>query len=233
MVEVEYKASVHMEFAKRMRLACDGNQIVPAMNDGRLTWIQHHLKGEGINVSLQTVMRWYHGDAYPRLPRMRALAKVLRVDQSWLALGATLQIDKDELKKTPLTVSGAVSAVFGFVQLAGWQCAWAEGDHGAAHFYSIIKGRQHAFHVTIGIPTANGKEMIFPVPRGFEKCVVLALVSSGATSADVWHMPLETLKRNVERGGGAYQVKAAREGRKLKLPRATLNPLTGFDEALV
>ena len=45
---------LHEPFARRMKQACDANEDIPPMNDGRLVWIKMFNLDQ--DVSLQTVM---------------------------------------------------------------------------------------------------------------------------------------------------------------------------------
>jgi len=54
---------------------------------GRLTWVTRELAHQRINVTIETVRRWLHGLSMPRREKMTALAKILQVDETWLAMG--------------------------------------------------------------------------------------------------------------------------------------------------
>jgi transcriptional regulator with XRE-family HTH domain len=46
------------------------------------------LAHQNVNVSNETIRKWLAGEAVPRRDKMAALAKTLKVDETWLAMGA-------------------------------------------------------------------------------------------------------------------------------------------------
>ncbi|MDR7061221.1 MULTISPECIES: hypothetical protein [unclassified Sphingopyxis] len=73
-------------FAKRLEQALDNHPRCPA-DYGRLTWVTRELAHQRINVTIETVRRWLGGMSMPRRAKMTALAKILQVDETWLAMG--------------------------------------------------------------------------------------------------------------------------------------------------
>jgi hypothetical protein len=63
------------------------NPNVPPMRSGRLTYIRDELQKRGQEVSLESVRKWFSGEAMPHKDRAEHLAEILRVDASWLMLG--------------------------------------------------------------------------------------------------------------------------------------------------
>ena len=81
------KGSRERAFAKRLTQALDNHPRCPP-DYGRLTWVTRELAHQRINVTIETVRRWLTGLSMPRHAKMTALAKILQVDETWLAMGA-------------------------------------------------------------------------------------------------------------------------------------------------
>lgn len=73
-------------FAKRLTQALDNHDRCPEAY-GRNTWLKRELAHQRIEVSIETIRKWLSGETMPRRPKMAALAKTLRVDETWLAMG--------------------------------------------------------------------------------------------------------------------------------------------------
>ena len=70
------------EFGRRLDSACDANGICPPLHKGRLTWVQHELKRHfKEDVSVETVRKWFAGEAKPRADKVAKLAELLRTDR--------------------------------------------------------------------------------------------------------------------------------------------------------
>lgn len=74
-------------FAKRLDQALDSHPRSPE-GYGRNTWLMRELTHENVTVSLEAIRKWLAGEVMPRRAKMAALAKILHVDETWLAMGA-------------------------------------------------------------------------------------------------------------------------------------------------
>jgi len=80
------KGSREKAFAKRLDSALDNHPRCPS-GYGRNTWLQRELTHKNVEVSLETIRKWLSGETMPRRARMAALAQILHVDETWLAMG--------------------------------------------------------------------------------------------------------------------------------------------------
>ena len=126
MTESLKEPETDLMFAKRMKIALDNHPRAPEMNDGRLTWLLNELKLHGSEVTLQSVHRWYHGNAIPRSRKLAALAEVLAVDPVWLLSGNLPEVDGATASRLQIIGDGFVNALTGFIQMSGWQCAFPD-----------------------------------------------------------------------------------------------------------
>lgn len=220
--------------ARRVQIACDNHPLIPELHDGRLTWLKGEMEGAGMEVSLQTVQRWYHGVARPRPKKMTLLAKVLGVDESWLSSGKSVELDSAiDARKRRLVLEGSVNVVMGFVQLAGWQVALPEAkDRQDAHFMSIIRGRQHLVHVARG---SQAKDTVrFHVPANPSDLVIIGLVETIGTSVSIFHFSAALVKKAGKVIGDYVEIKGLWENGDLVFKGAArVSPLPGFTSSLV
>lgn len=226
---------LHEAFAKRMKRSCDANDDIPPLNDGRLVWMRQKMKYEGHEVSLQTIMRWYYGAAMPRQKKVIALAKVLGVSPSWLALGRE---DKTKIDTSSRLISteGAVNALAGHFQMAGIPCAFPEKDDNRAdlvHFYSIIQGRQHPIHVAAGSVDRKDTHLVFQVPVKHSKTLVLVVMPIGQKAIEVWYLPGDVLDSAGEKDSDLRTISAKLSGRDLTVGRKHIAPINDFGKALM
>lgn len=87
------------EFARRLNSSCDASGMCPPLHKGRLTWVQAELKSRfKEDVSVETVRKWFAGEAKPRPDKVAMLAELLQVDMSWLSLGVDKGLAPREMK---------------------------------------------------------------------------------------------------------------------------------------
>jgi len=81
------KGTRERAFAERLETALGDHPRAPD-GYGRLTWLKRELEHSRVSVSVETIRKWCSGESMPRRAKMTALAKTLRVDETWLAMGA-------------------------------------------------------------------------------------------------------------------------------------------------
>ena len=197
------------KFAHRLKSACDGHPHVPPLHRGRLTWIRGSLiKDFDLNVSVETVRKWFAGEAKPRPDKTAMLAELLQVDISWLQIGIDQDLAPRERKMRDALADGAVNLIAGFIQMDGGNPAFpGEADKRAIRdnvdMYAIIKGANYALHVALGVVGGGGFK--FPVPVNHEHIVVLGVIRSGF-EIDVIELSAELIKKYGTRRGASIEV---------------------------
>lgn len=220
-------------FAMRMRRACDANPAIPAENDGRLVWIKDRMNDEGMEMSLQSVHRWYHGRARPRQQKLLLLAKVIGVDESWLSLGRLDEIVARRSKPQKPILDGAVYVTVGLMQLANISCAWPDEDDQSSyvHFYSIIQGKQYRFHVAYIRDETEAGDVKIHLPPEYEKCSILVCRCASATSVDLWSLDARTIEASAENHGGFIELQGSVKGSNLTIGSRAIKPIRRFESA--
>lgn len=189
-------------FVGRLKTACDGHPDVPAYGLGRQTWVK-----EKMQVSHEAVRKWFTGGR-PRPAKMSELARLLGVDEAWLSLGVTPGMVPKERKTRNAQAQGVVNVFMGLLQLSGGHCAFpAEGDPAAGYvsLYAIRGGTQTSYHVTLGLPLADGA-IRFIVPSAYEQCVVVGAVLRSLAEVRFLRMPAELIAAHGVRKGGYVVV---------------------------
>lgn len=191
----------HKAFAQRMAQACDGNPSVPPPNYGRLQWFVDQMAEKfGVDSTPESVRKWFAGEALPRPKTMHMLAEILQVDEAWLSLGRTPELDTRQQKLRNAEADGVVNVVAGFIQMCGSNPAFPEaGDKRAQKehidLYAIIRGAQYAFHVALA------KEDSFAVPAGAADTFVIGVIRSGELSCEFYEIPSDVLAAGKRKGG--------------------------------
>lgn len=221
-------------FAMRMKRACDANPLIPDENNGRLVWIKDRMEAEGMEVSLQSVHRWYHGRARPRQQKLLLLAKVISVDESWLSLGRLDEIVSRRSKPQKPVLDGSVYATIGLMQLANVSCAWPDDDDDSAsyvHFYSIIRGKQHRFHVAYIREESEDGVSVIHLPTEYEKCSVIVCRRITATCLDLWSVPSSVITAGSKNRGGFFEMTVSVKGSILSSGDTSIKSIKQFDKA--
>jgi len=135
----------HRDFALRLKQACDRSPDVPALGKGQQTWLSDRL-----GISQEAVRRYFEGQSRPRPKLMAQLAKILNVDESWLALGKTAELSDKQRRQYSQQADAAAYMLFGIFMAAGYSCAFAETNDEGVDFYAIRNGKQIGISVTVG-----------------------------------------------------------------------------------
>lgn len=187
------------EFARRLQSACEGHAHCPGMHHGRLTWIVRELKSRfDVTVSVESVRKWFAGEAKPRPDKTKMVAELLGVDVGWLQIGIDPALAPRERKIRNAMVDGAVNMVAGFIQMDGGFPAFPDTE-GTIDIHAIIRGRKYDFHVALADESGR-----FAVPSDHEGVTVLGILRKGFC-ADVFLIPAEVIDQG-RRHGGSIEV---------------------------
>jgi Helix-turn-helix. len=197
-------------FALRLQKACDDNPRVPAYNHGRQAWVRAQLvERYGVNVSNETVSKWFTGVSRPRPEKITTIAKLLEVDEAWLALGVQGEVEPRERRLRNAQADGAVNVVAGFIQMCGGHPAFPDddgrGDLAPVDLYAIIKGAHYSINVAVAQPVDGGQYRC-QVPHGYEQRIVIAIVQREPLVCDFLELPAEMITAHGARRSGYVEV---------------------------
>jgi transcriptional regulator with XRE-family HTH domain len=197
-------------FVKRLNQACDDvPDIIPPHGEGRQIELAKRM-----GMSQEGVRKWFAGEAMPRRGVMEKLATVLRVEESWLALGMTPEITRDEKRVRARNVEGAALLAMGAITLAGGACAIPDEEdprRSFVDFYSIHNGVQSAIHVGYAKLVAPGSYEV-TIPREYKQVRIIVVVPLGNTRFDFIVLDSAVTPTFYQRKGGAYVLSFGKSG---------------------
>lgn len=213
-------AEMAEEFSRRLQQALDTSPHAPAGQYGRLTWLQRELeKQAGVSVSVNTAHKWYHGMSLPRPDNIRAIARVLKVDEVWLSLGRSPQPSAEPATVQVGRANGAVLLVAGVIELAGGRVTFpSEGT--LPHFHANLGTARFSAVVVPCTEAAGQVSCLVPEPVGTSRVLVIrARQGRGVPAAafdiyDITGAPRQVL--------GGYSLAQFTAG-----PKGELVPATG------
>lgn len=168
------------DFSKRLAdavRAFPGNQ---GLERGQQVWLRERLKLLcGLEFSGESVSKWFNGESRPRPETMREIARILEVDESWLALGIAPDSAERELRTHSGLASGPANVIAGLIQMAGGSVAFNEDE--GSDMTAIIRGKKVEIEVKTAAVLPDGS-LRFVVPKVGEKVVVLGVAPASALS---------------------------------------------------
>lgn len=193
-------------FAQRLNMACDNHPRAKPYFQGRLVWIKDEMQSQfEVVVALETVRKWFAGEARPRPSKMKQLAQLLEVDLAWLSLGVSPEAKPSERTARNVRAGGAVNVLAGFIQLAGGHPAFPDATDAKVHLYAIIDGSQFSLHAVLG-EVDNKNNYRFVIPADAERLTVIGIAQYEQTAVDLIEMPFAMIKERGERKGDYYEV---------------------------
>lgn len=196
------------EFVRRLTDACDRSSLVPPPNAGRQVFIAQRL-----SVSNESVNKWFKGTSMPRPQKMKELAKLLGVDEAWLALGITPELDRQKRLNHGRNSDGAAQLVFGMMTFAGIKCGTpSDTDPRSEYvdFYAMIGTSVYPIRVTLGREVSEGVFEFFIIPE-YRDVRMIAVIPLGQ---DKFHF-LELDKEHVDalktEKAPSYRITAERD----------------------
>lgn len=196
------------EFARRLDGASTASGLCPPLHKGRLTWVQTELKRRfKEDVSVETVRKWFAGEAKPRPDKVAMLAELLQVDMSWLSLGVDKGLAPREMKARSREIDGAVNIVAGLIEMDGGHAAFAsEADQKrGTDLHAIIKGAKYDFSVVVC------DEGVYRVPVRRDGVVVLGIRKDGF-EIQIVEVPDDIIENAGNHRGGMVEVKGSTKG---------------------
>jgi transcriptional regulator with XRE-family HTH domain len=197
----------HTEFARRLVKACENNPVVPEKGKGMQVWLAGKM-----DVSQEAVRKYMEGLARPRPDKMTKLAKLLSVDESWLALGVNPEMDQKGVRQYKNRVEAAGYLAFGVFMSNNYTCAFGPEGNEAVDFFAIKGGQQKAVAVTTARERSKGV-WLFPVKPTYEQTVNIVVVPLRSTLFEFVYLDHAGIADHGDYKGGTIEVVAHRDGR--------------------
>jgi transcriptional regulator with XRE-family HTH domain len=158
-------------FSNRLKKICDETPDIPDYGHGRQAYI-----ADKLSVTQEAVRKWFSGDSLPRPEKMKKLAKILDVDEAYLALGQVQEQTPHQRRMTTRRTNAATHFVYGLLSLSGAHCAFAsENDprRDRVDLYTIVDGEQAAIHVCFAAHINDHFEVSAPFEYQDIHCIVV------------------------------------------------------------
>lgn len=197
----------HTEFSRRLVQACENNPVIPEKGKGQQLWL-----AQKMDVSQEAVRKYLEGLARPRPDKMTKLAKILNVDESWLALGVKPEMDHRGLRQYKNRVEAAGYLTFGVFMSNGYTCAFGKEDDDAVDFYAIKGGQQKAVAVTTARERSKGV-WLFPVKPTYESTINIVVLPLRPSQFEFVHLDHAGISEHGEYRGGTIEITVHRDGR--------------------
>jgi hypothetical protein len=154
---------------------------------------------------VESVRKWFAGEAKPRPDKTKLLAELLQVDVGWLQIGIDPGMAPRERKIRNATVDGAVNMIAGFIQMDGGFPAFpTESDKRAQadniDIHAIIRGAKYDFHIALANDDGS-----FTIPTKHEGVIVLGVVRDGFL-VEVFEISPEAIEEHGRKHGGSIEV---------------------------
>jgi len=197
------------EFKDRFKQACDDSSLVPGYGQGRQSFIAGRLK-----IRQEAVRKWFAGEARPKPDKMRALANLLEVDEAWLSLGITPEVDRKDKRAHGVKTDGAVHLLYGMFTMSGGMCAFpSENDprRDAVDFYAIRGGVQYAIHVAVARETSKNVYEFF-IPHQYQDVRLVGIIPVAAMRYHLVDLKSGLVDRHKQKKAGQFAIIMHRKG---------------------
>jgi transcriptional regulator with XRE-family HTH domain len=197
----------HSEFARRLKRACDDNPVVPEKGKGQQVWMADKLQ-----ITQEAVRKYFEGINRPKPPKMKELAKLLGVDESWLALGIHPEMDGRKLRQYQSKAEAATYLAFGTFMANGYTCAFGQEGDDKVDFYAIKGGQQKAISVTTGRERSKSV-WLFPVKTTYEETLNIVMLPLRPTQFELIYLDHSGIREHGEFKGVDIEIGAHRDAR--------------------
>lgn len=218
------------EFSTRLQQAVDGHPLVPDGPHGRQAWLRDKLEREGkLDVSPNTIHKWWNGAARPREDNVRTIARVLGVDDVWLSMGRRPVMDDTTLRHQAALATGATLLLAGLFETRGMRVTFpTSADEGVS---LIVNSPTQRRRFTVVTPQVKGDSVSFVVPEPVgDNCIVSVRTRVAQESCDATAcVEVLDLTASPRQNFGGFSVIQGemRKGFKIKVAgqRSLLGPL--------
>lgn len=220
-------------FAKRLTGACDeASNLVPPYNYGRLTWIQKQMHDQhGVDISVETVRKWFSGEARPRPDKMKKLADLLHIDESWLSLGKQNGLGLKDIREHNVQAMGATNIVVGLIQISQGAIAFPSTDS-VEDFTAIIKHKKYDIYCSLAVSQQSEDTYSFNIPQRHENLTVLGIIPTSQVAFDIILISTELISKFGTARGGHIELVAHKIGSNYKCGPDVIKKISTFSEGL-
>lgn len=195
-------------FVSRLHEACDRSPLVPAQGAGRQSYI-----AERLNLSAEGVNKWFKARAIPRPVVMKKLAQLLNVDEAWLALGVTPEIDRNRRIIHGKSTDGAAQLVYALMTFAGIRCGQpsdTDPRREYVDFYAMIGTSVYPIRVTLGREISEGEYEFYIIPE-FKDVRTIGVISLGQDRFHFLDLPADEVDMHKQDKSPSFRLVVNRD----------------------
>jgi len=197
------------ELASRLNQAVAAHPLAPPTSHGRVTWLMRELNSRtGADMSLNSVHKWLTGGSRPREDRIHDLAKLLNVDEVWLAFGKTPTDTAAVKDQRAVQANGASLVVAGLVELYGGRVVFQDGPVGMR---VNMGGKDFGVCAVVAQNTGENLSVVVPEPVADARVVLVLPRPKGSKAAG--HVDLVDVTDFPRKSFGGFSVLEARKGK--------------------
>lgn len=211
------KNNATIEFSKRLETACDGNPAVPEAGKGRQVALADKLK-----VSQEAVRKYFSADSRPKPSTMTELARILNVDEAWLALGHKPNTSAKEKRTFNKHANGATYATFGLFVMSEYACSFDDNAE-SADFHAIRSGVKLSIAVTV-LREENHK-LLATVKLSYKDNINVLVTIDDKTDLSFYVINSESITCHGDVKGGYVNIELNRTGNDYFIGTDKLTPL--------
>lgn len=221
-----------LEFGDRLRQAIEGHPLAPPTHFGRQKWLKDKLERETqLTVSPNAAHKWMHGASRPREDTIRKIAKVLQVDEVWLAHGRRPLLDQATAKVESIRGHGATLVVAGLIEMGGGRVTFPNEAESATSIWADLGAGRHGMTVVAGQRRGTAISYVVPEPVG-SNWIIAVNVQSPDSDCASGRFELHDLTKTTRKNFGGFSVIQAEvlpEGKlKIEGRKNLLEPIPNF-----
>ena len=187
-----------------MQQAADGNPIIPPKNYGQLGWFVHQFEERFQHeITQETIRKWFAGESRPRHKTLIMLAKLLKVNETWLAFGTNDDVPKKTGWLLGSMANGVVNLVAGMIQICGGAPAFPDKE-GPVDLSAVIKSALYQFHIVLG--ARKGADVQFNVSVEATETLVIGVIRTSELSFDLYEFDWDKITEIGSRQGAHWVV---------------------------
>ncbi len=222
------------EFSYRLNQSVAGHPLAPPTSFGIQSWLRKKLLTETrLDVSVNTVSKWFNGQSLPRADSIRKIAQVLQVDEMWLSIGLNPVARSEEKRRENVNARAAVMVLAGVLEMGGGRVTFADDPDGSVDLHVNLDGKSFSAVVVSPKRSADAWSYMIPEPVGAARVLSVSTENSetGNCSACLCVLDITDCPRQVLGGYSLVVLTRRRDGKfKVDGQRSLLSPLTSVEE---
>lgn len=224
------------EFAHRFNEAVRGHPLAPATTFGMQSWLRGKLEKEtGLEVSPNTMSKWFNGGATPRADNIRKIAQVLQVDEVWLSLGRRPVENRKDAATGVGNTRGPVLALAGLLEMRGARVSFQENPESPVDLQ--VSTPEGGVEIVVVTPRESDGVLTFVIPEPVGDARIVSVTTGPApqsptATADLVVVDLTDCPRQFLGGYSILALTKRKDGRFKAEGQRTLIPVLDSLDAL-